>query len=119
MTDREKLIGMLRSSTSYHTEKCDEWVLGGKHGERPLIAESMADYLLANGVTFAKDTDVPSKWISVEDRLPTKEDADKVGHVMAIIKGDDFAQIFSWNTVAINPRGFTHWMPLPEPPKED
>ena len=61
-----------------------------------------------------KNKDVPSKWISVEDRLPTKEDADKVGHVMAIIKGDDFAQIFSWSTVAINPRGFTSWMPIPK-----
>lgn len=32
----------------------------------------VADHLIANGVTFAKDMDVPSKWISVEDEKPKK-----------------------------------------------
>ena len=63
MTDREKLIELLRSSTSYHTEKSDEWVLGGKHGERPRITESMADYLLANGVTFARKKRQPANLV--------------------------------------------------------
>jgi hypothetical protein len=55
MTDRETLIRLLI--------KCGVWGANKTTGE-------IADFLIANGVTFAKDTDVPSKWISVEDGLP-------------------------------------------------
>lgn len=63
MTDREKLIELL-------------WVYC-EIGDNAV--EGMADCLIANGVTFATDTNVPSKlfgnsgqfkWISVEDEKP-------------------------------------------------
>lgn len=50
MKDREKLIDLLNVDMS------------GCNGD---YAEEMADYLITNGVTFAKDINVPSKghWI--------------------------------------------------------
>lgn len=60
-----------------------------------------------------------SEWISVKDRLPTVGD-----EVLACFKGQ-----FSWvmfTAVSTHHHGLvadgyasaTHWMPLPEPPKE-
>lgn len=46
MTDREKLIEIIRQDVV------------------PYFAERIADILLAHGVTFAKDTDIPSKFVS-------------------------------------------------------
>lgn len=60
------------------------------------------------------------QWISVKDRLPENGK-------MAICKTDWFYEIFQWDGKAerwfgshsIQPKDFvTHWMPLPEPPKE-
>ena len=64
LTDREKLIDLL-------------WVYC-EIGDNAV--EDMADLLIANGVTFAKDTDVPSKWISVEDDKPD-EFVSVLGHM--------------------------------------
>lgn len=51
MSDREKMLKLL--------DDCFE----KEYTRRGLItAWHTADYLLANGVTFAKDTDAPSKW---------------------------------------------------------
>ena len=60
----------------------------------------------------------PSKWISVEDRLPTEEDANPNESVFAIEKHDGFARSWCWDVVERYPQEFTHWMPLPEPPGE-
>lgn len=99
MTDREKLI-----------ELCDTnngWV-----DEVP--AEQFADYLIANGVTFATDTNVGNKWISVEDGLPVETyqvlTIDDTGWIEIDALGNE-----EWMSY----RNVTHWMPLPEPPKED
>lgn len=57
MTDREKLIELLGFVTYMYFDA---------HENR----EAIADYLIKNGVTFATDTNVGSKWISVEDEKP-------------------------------------------------
>lgn len=150
MTDREKLIEILRFGM-------DKYFL------LKLEAEIIAELLIANGVTFAKDTDVPSKWISVEERLPESE---KI--VLAAAKSKTFGwhhvlmvahigyhefstEEYGWrdyegdteydeendcfwipecwyevNSVEDNGNWIidsdyevTHWMPLPEPPRED
>lgn len=69
----------------------------------------MADLMIANGVTI-------QQWISVEERLPTEADADDVGAVLAIHKAAR-KKYYHWRSVADNPFDFTHWMPLPQPPK--
>ena len=67
-------------------------------------------------------SDVPDnnvgKWISVTERLPTEEDADWNGKVLAI---DDYLgeiQTYWYKVVARHANSFSHWMPLPQPPKE-
>ena len=85
--------------------------------------EIIADNLIANGVTFAEDINVPSKWISVEERLP-EDNSDVLAYLRIgeegriypanYAKGMWFDCIF--NTPATD--STTHWMPLPEPPKE-
>ena len=59
-----------------------------------------------------------SEWISIDDRLPEKDEGviiypmdGMVGHA------DYFFNAFStWGYGEVN--GVTHWMPLPEPPKD-
>lgn len=61
MTDRERLLQILDKAIFPH-ENVD-----------PL--EAVADYLLDNGVTFAKDTNVPSNLIPYEERVKTYTNA--------------------------------------------
>lgn len=100
MDVREKLIEILE-------EPC-----GGLYP-----ACELADYLLDNGVTV-------QEWISVDDRLP-----ETGGYVVCVAKRNPFSR-FMPMVARIEKNGWvnpiteqyisdvTHWMPLPEPPKE-
>ena len=89
--------------------------LSGSDGYEP---ELIADYLLANGVTV-------QEWISVDDRLP-----EVGGYVVCIAKRNPFFR-FMPMVARIEKNGWvnpmteqyisevTHWMPLPELPKEE
>ena len=62
------------------------------------------------------------KWISVEERLPEEDDdvlmMTDMGMSMGYYCRDSF--IDSWvDYVNSDSKCVTHWMPLPEPPKED
>ena len=109
MTDREKLIEILRVPIYPHLDADP--------------AEVVADYLLDNGVTFATDTNVGSKWISVEDRLP-EESGTYIstafdGHAMRVTFVKWQKRNRHWElTGARSYWKITHWIPLPEPPKE-
>ena len=116
MDVREKLVELLTDNLPRigSLPKCDN----------PLqytmdeIVERIADHLITNGVTV-------QEWISVKDRLP-----DAGGYVVCIAKRNPFS-IFMPMVARIEKNGWvnpmteqyisevTHWMPLPELPKEE
>lgn len=91
--------------------------------------KGLVEKLIAAGVTFAADNNVSHKWISVKDQLPEPETTvlavrhyhvaiftyryDKYGD-LEFMYMDDCGY---WCKV-MRPK-ITHWMPLPEPPKEE
>lgn len=124
MTDREKLIEILEN-----TESAIYW-----NSEDKGFIQKIADHLLTNGVTFAKDTNVPS-WIPVSERLPEddlpKDSKSKQIKVLVAYmvngywvirtnlrkKGKRHRRPDEWAWSVSAP--ITHWMLLPEPPKEE
>ena len=105
MDVREKLVGLLDRFVY------DDWYSNGE----------IAEKLIANGVTV-------QEWISVKDRLPEEGE-----YVLCVLKGFNYggkiqvckfvpADKFKDKPYFEHFRnGFpsvTHWMPLPEPPKE-
>ena len=66
-----------------------------------------------------------NEWISVKDQLPEiKHEEDGGVNMVLVYKKDGFecsGDIQIWNTLYLHNHecSFTHWMPLPEPPKED
>lgn len=90
MTEREKLLDLLTD------------VLGMSIGYK-------ADHLIANGVTN-------QKWIPVTERLP-EQGQEVILYTGNILKPTVLAYQF-WNPKYDTWTHVTHWMPLPEPPKE-
>lgn len=121
--DREKLIELLVKDPCYF-----EFGSCGKcryHAEPACYPPRMADHLLANGVTFAKDTDVPSKWISADH--PPENWKGEGGYLTnfyvytpeyGVDIGNYMRPANKWLCMGI-PCNVTHWMPLPLPPKEE
>ena len=101
---KEKLIKALSKSIPYG------------YGTLCLIA----DELIANGVRLESEqatSDKASKWISVKERLPTREDATEKGAVLAWEISLRHWDLWSWDCVGDYPNRFVGWMPLPQPPK--
>ena len=123
---REKLIELLKIALDYSYVMRELQKTTTDADKDPFIA--MADFLIANGVTFAtdnnvgdkvtpadKDINVPSKWIPLSERKPGRDDL-----VIVFFEGmrDTPAAIqimYGWCIGG----SATHWMPLPEPPKEN
>lgn len=90
-----------------------------------VVLNRQADFLLANGVRVAEDTNVPCEWIPVTERLPESMvwvlctlgngeiDILAYDHIM-----DDWDMCGRPNR-CYSKGSVTHWMPLPEAPKED
>lgn len=122
---REKLIELIRESEIL----CDDC---GEYGSS-YCTEAIADHLIANGVTL-------NEWVSVEERLPDKDgdylaiERVSVGRSMVSVvgfvqKGESASKVdlqgernvwylidSEWGYFSID--SVTHWMPLPELPKE-
>ena len=98
---KEKLVELI-SSVQY---------LGG-------LEEKLADYLINNGVTFATDNNVGSKWISVKDRLPETTIRCIVSKhnvpFLAYFDGEKWRETNKLMVVD----GVTHWMPMPPAPED-
>lgn len=57
-----------------------------------------------------------SEWISCADRSPTREDANKTGQVFVLLDGCIVTYAY-WDRV-LEMGMVTHWMRMPEPPKD-
>lgn len=128
MTDREKLIALVYEGKMKRIDICadiEDCGLCEHDVDGEYCCDGVvADHLLANGVTFATDNNVGGKWIPVTERLPGTEkvlitDGDIVmrGYRRSdgVWKyGVDLHEV--WENMSLRP--VTHWMPLPEPPKE-
>lgn len=108
MTDKDRLIELLKGNLPYHTNEVAFWQ--DEH------IGALADYLIANGVTV-------TEW------RPASEPPKEEGEYIVMIDGangpttlwyskcydgwynyDEYDRIFKYD--------ITHWMPLPQPPKE-
>lgn len=109
MDAREKLIDILKQAP-FEGKVLDEWWWEGK-------IKIIADHLIANGVTV-------QEWISVKDRLPGKNVNCIVHYKHAYCNNDGYWAIgscfYDGEKFQIGlAYKVTHWMPLPEPPKEE
>ena len=113
MSDREKLIELMVEARGIclasDCTKCDY------NANTAMCDYTLAiDHLISNGVTV-------HKWIPVSERLPEH------GDVVLCYMSFDEQRILQWDECAAWWNGYgedheknevTHWMPLPEPPKE-
>ena len=109
MDAREKLIDILKQAP-FEGKVLDEWWWEEK-------IKIIADHLIANGVTV-------QEWISVKDRLPGKNVNCIVHYKHAYCNNDGYWAIgscfYDGEKFQIGlAYKVTHWMPLPEPPKEE
>ena len=118
---REEIIKELRclaSGEDCPSEKCDNtcpyWT------EREWWAALYEDRQLCRAAADLLEQDAKTGWISVKDRLPeygrylvtvAKDDGDVIAHTAA------YNDLGWW--MHSNVGKITHWMPLPEPPKEE
>ena len=115
MTDREKLIELI-SGSGILCEICGE-------NSFQYCAEALVDHLLANGVTFATNTNDGGKWMPTDERLPEHGDVVLCHHkhfdCQVICQWDKRSNAWLDDKWTYGTGCITHWMPLPEPPKED
>ena len=101
MTDREKLIAL------YNRLEDEGLVcIAGK--------ADMADLMIANGVTV-------QRWIPVTERLPESHNlvvALTTGGDRIVAQRDKYGWLRYGGYECERLRPITHWMPLPDPPKE-
>lgn len=112
---KNKLIELLKESSFSTADYCSRTgckdCIGNYENGGGCFRELEANYLIANGVTI-------QKWIPVEERFPTEEDAGE--HRTVIVRevsGEVRTVYFSF--VRLYQYEFTHWMSLPEVHKED
>ena len=111
MTDKEKLLTLIN-------EMQDEGICYGEHGYGVRVDnERIADHLIENVVTF-------QRWIPVTERLPDSGVVVLCACYMNEVHALSYDDVMDdWDTmygrVCFRKEFVTHWMPLPEPPKEE
>ena len=105
MDVREKLVELVKRAIT-------DW----KHGD---VSEMIADHLIAHGVTM-------QEWIPVTERLPEAGRKCLIANREIVVRGwlrpdgvwkTGVSSDEVWSKFSLFPP--THWMPMPEPPKED
>lgn len=111
MDVKEKLVELLQEFIE--VEVCDN----GEFIEKDIDFDRIAESLIANGVTV-------QEWIPVDDRLPEigrsiiAYNAPAKCAAEAMYKGEGKFLQFRWSA-RLQEHEVTHWMPLPDPPKEE
>ena len=104
MDIREKLVELIDTNCGYVDE---------------VEAEVLADHLIMNGVTV-------QEWISVTERMPEIGQKCLIANREIVVRGwlrpdgvwkTGVSSDEIWSTFSLYQP--THWMPMPEPPKED
>ena len=115
MDMKEKLVELL-SQVQYQGN-----AVHGYH-DKYILNSELADNLIANGVTFATDNNVGSKWIPVTERLP-KNFISVLVHIPemnpcpAVMEAYRFDDGWVTKMAAFDINCATHWMPLPTAPE--
>ena len=124
MDVREKLVELLGD---IYLPMMDGHNTIGEYNIPHKFKEKIADHLISNGVTV-------QEWISVKDRLPDNKEHDWVlaqvvedngyMHIPKVmeyrqLRNDWFEETYGWLSEHNGAFTVTHWMPLPERPKED
>lgn len=86
---------------------CDDWLLN----------QYNADWI-ASWIESQPTIEAEPQWIPVTEKPPEESDADKDGRVFAVLRGE-VPKVWHWSIVCDYPTSFTHWMPMPKPPKAD
>lgn len=131
MTDREKLIELIGNVQLHgYMERRDANSVGVWSPPN----ERLADHLIAHGVRLetkqaTSDKTSDSKWISVDDEKPKRNGWYLCYYLASLINGNERweTQVLYWEDLLwlYKPRAFTvarkvtHWMPLPQPPREE
>lgn len=103
---REKLVELLNGKYDHYCDQCG--VNKDSH-----YTENLADYLIANGVTI-------QRWIPVEERLPDNDipSARYLCYAKGYVRILKYWRMYKSFEYGGKPVKVTHWLPLPEPPKE-
>ena len=114
MDVREKLVELMKTNACPAPYMCDPTCRYYGYGD--CFPDRFADHLIANGVTM-------QEWISVDDRLPEEKVNCIVHYKHAYCDNDDYWAIgicfYDGEKFQIGlAYKVTHWMPLPQPPKE-
>lgn len=124
MDVREKLVELpiedaLLVLREEHRQRTDSYTTYLAHGGEGDPAEEVDLDALAMAISALEKT----KWISVDERLPEEKVNCIVHYKHAYCDNDDYWAIgicfYDGEKFQINPAyKVTHWMPMPEPPKE-
>lgn len=123
MANEKRLIELLKGiKYTVFPNSTDLYSFGTQHSDH--VFQQVADNLIANGVNFATDNNVGSKWIPVTERLPKEWEEVLVWSYcgfceVAVYLGIKGKWRVTWNHDLLEEDTVTHWMPLPEPPKEE
>lgn len=122
MTDKEKLIARLNASFEMQYSK--RGLITAQHTADDLMSYGVTfakdTNVLTNGVTFETDRNVGSKWIPVTERLPDDDipSARYLCYAKGYVRILKYWRMYKSFEYGGKPVKVTHWMPLPEPPKE-
>ena len=83
----------------------------------PLLRHIVINVLDTLPKVDVTDNNVGSKWIPVTERLP-EQGQEVIVYDGGVLKPKVFCYLF-WNKNYDSWARITHWMPLPEPPKEE